>query len=369
MPPPANGSDDLGPPAAAERGRTWILLAAAVVVVVALGSLTSRYFYGEGREVVREIPGTTMGTTYSVKVVVPATAPPNLISEIRDTVQARLSRVERLMSTWDSSSELSRFNSHGSTDPFPVSGRTLEVLLMARNVSEESGGTFDFTVGPLVDAWGFGSGGRADATVPPSREVLDSVRAAVGFEKVTIDRDRATLAKSDPGMAVDLSAIAKGYAVDRVADGLLSLGLSDFALEVGGEARAHGVRPDGSAWKAAIEAPEIGVRRALRVVELRNEAIATSGDYRNFLLVDGVRYAHIIDPRTGRPVLHQGTSVSVIHEDAAYADAWATALSVLGPEEGLAIAEREALAALFVYRTGEGLETRSTRAMAGRLRP
>jgi len=358
-------SDVAPPPAGSGRGWIWILL--ALLVVVFLGTLAGRTFYGDRPSSVHQMAGATMGTTWSLKVSLPDGAPTAWVDAIRDTVQSRLDRIERLMSTWDSTSELSRFNRSPSTSATPLSRETIAVMAIAAEVGEQSGGALDVTVAPLVTAWGFGPEGTEEPGPPPP-PVRDSLRARVGLDRLQLDVEAGTAAKSLPGVAVDLSAVAKGYALDLAAEGVIRMGADAFALEVGGEARAYGVRPDGSWWRVAVEAPTPESRTIFRVLELRNEAIASSGDYRNFYEVDGIRYGHILDPRSGRPVRWQGYSVSVLHPEAARADAWATALSVLGPDEGLALAESFGLSALFVVQVEGGRhEARYTAAMAGRL--
>ncbi len=349
------------------RGWVWVLLALAVVVV--LGTVAGRAFYGERPIGLRQMSGATMGTTWSLKVALPEGAPEAWVSAIGDTVQSRLDRVESLMSTWDSTSELSLFNRSSSTSPTPLSSETMAVLEIAAEVGERSGGALDVTVAPLVDAWGFGPS-STDPPRPPTTETVDRLRPLIGLDRLQLDTRAGTAAKAHAGVAVDLSAIAKGYALDVAAEGVVRMGAAEFALEVGGEVRAHGSRPDGAPWRVAVEAPTPGSRTIFRVLDLRDEAIATSGDYRNFHEIDGVRYAHLIDPRSALPVPWRGFSVSVLHVQAARADAWATALSVLGPAEGLALANSLGLAALFVVgdETG-GYEARYTDAMAVRLEP
>jgi len=270
------------------------------------------------------------------------------------------------MSTWDSTSELSRFNRSRDTLPHGLSAATMEVLAVAAEVGRESGGALDVTVAPLVEAWGFGPG-TAPLQRVPDPEQLAKLRERVGLDRLRIDRRAGTVAKARPDVVVDLSAIAKGYALDRAAEGVRRRGVTDFALEVGGEVRAAGTRPDGVPWRAAIEAPVTGSRSIFRVLELVDESVATSGDYRNFYELGGVRYAHIIDPRTGVPVTWKGYSVTVLHQDAVRADAWATALSVLGPEDGLRLAESRGLAALFVTTQDGRLRARGTNRMEARL--
>ncbi len=345
---------------------SWIGILVALVLVIVLGTLVGRGFYGERPAEERHLAGASMGTTWSLKVVLPAGAPAAWFEAIRDTVQSRLDRIERLMSTWGSTTELSRFNRSADTTPQRLSPETIEVLSIARHIGERSGGALDVTVAPFVDAWGFGPGDPGGSRDPPSRETLDAMAHLVGPGAFRVDEREGIAAKADPGVTLDPAAVAKGYAVDRAAEGVAGLGATDFAIEVGGEVHARGARPDGSGWRVAVEAPVAGARSVYRVLELRDASVATSGDYRNFFEVDGVRFAHILDPRSGRPVRWEGFSITVIHEEAAIADAWATALAVLGPEEGLEVAEREGLEALFVMRVDGGFESRMTSRMEAR---
>jgi len=296
-----------------------------------------------------EFGGESMGTTWSVKL-----AAAELDAAARGTVQgaveSALRDVDAAMSTWREDSELSRFNAHASTEPFPVSREVLQVFAIAREVSALSGGAFDVTVGPIVAAWGFGATDRVPG--PPPDAELERLRARVGWRLVEA-RDGA-LRKQRGDLVCDLSAIAKGYAVDRVAEALSALGYRDYLVEVGGEVRASGERRQGGAWRVAIERPVADARDLFDVIPLANVALATSGDYRNFYETGGRRYSHTIDPRSARPVAHALASVSVLHAEAVYADALATALNVLGPEAGYSLAEREGLAALFIVRGADG---------------
>ncbi len=198
--------------------------------------------------------------------------------------------------------------------------------------------------------------------MPPTEPELARLAERVGYERIVVDAEAGTLTKTHPLTVADLSAVAKGYGVDQVAEALEDMGVLAFMVEIGGEIRARGRKAGGAPWRAGIEAPDAEVRSIYRAVDLVDMAIATSGDYRNYYEIDGVRYAHLIDPRTGRPARHAGASVSVLHPRAAVADAWATALSVLGPDEGFALAEREGLAAFFLTRAEGGLVSRATRA-------
>ena len=336
------------PPPTALTPRAKLLLPIFLVVLVVLSvhRLTCADLAAP-----HEFAGPTMGTTWTVKLVAPSLGRQDR-ARIAEAIEVQLQRVNALMSTYDPESELSRFNRHGSGEPFPVSRETLEVFRIARAVSELSDGAFDVTVGPLVEAWGFGETGRVPS--PPSQSELGELRERIGYRRVTIELDAARLRKAHPETVCDLSAIAKGYAVDRVAEALGALGYTDFLVEVGGELRASGRRPDGDPWRVAIEAPDPAARRANAVVELRDLAMATSGDYRNFYESEGRWISHLIDPRTGRPIDHGLASVTVLHRDAVWADALATALVVLGPEEGWRVAEREGLAAHFIVRRPDG---------------
>jgi thiamine biosynthesis lipoprotein len=201
-----------------------------------------------------------------------------------------------------------------------------------------------------------------EEAAPPDAADLAALRADVGYEKLEVATDRRALRKTRPALQLDVSGVAPGHAVDQIADRLDALGLRDYLVELGGEVRAHGDSPAGRPWRIAVEAPLAGERRPFALVELDGLGASTSGDYRDFRVVDGHRLSHTIDPRTGTPVAHRLASVCVVHASAAYADAYATALMVLGPEEGLMLARRLGLAALFIVRVGDDgrLEERTT---------
>lgn len=341
------------------RPRTAVAVG-AVLLLFLLGSLVARLFYPARDPVVRELAGRTMGTTWSARVVVPAGADA-LAAAAADSIAARLAVVNDLMSSWDPESEVSRLSRHASTEPFPVSAPVADVLSRALRVSVATDGAFDVTVGQLVDLWGFGPDDRTGK--PPEPSELGLALAHTGYGGLRLVEDGRAVVKEDPALRVDLSAIAKGYGVDRAAEALSRIGLASWAVEVGGEVRVRGRKPDGSSWRIGIEAPDPAARSVLRSFALEDMAAATSGDYRNFFERDGVRYAHIVDPRTGRPVPWSGFSVTVLHESAAIADAWATGLSVLGPERGLEAADREGLAVLFVVgEEGGGYRERASAA-------
>jgi thiamine biosynthesis lipoprotein len=336
--------------------RRAIVLLVIALVVLSAASL-HRLVFAELPGPVFEFSGETMGTNFLVKVAA-ASMSRDEHAVVASTVTARLAAVNALMSTWDPDSELSRFNRYASTDAFPVSGETLRVLAAAREVSEQSGGAFDVTIRPLVQVWGFGDGARVPGGPDPGE--LSRLRERVGWQRVELGV--GSLSKSRPDVVCDLSAIAKGYAVDAVSGDLVRLGYRSHLVEVGGELRARGHKPNGSPWRVAIEVPEASGRRAVhRAVPLVDRAMATSGDYRNYYEQDGVRISHTIDPRSGHPIRHGLASVTVIHEQAMFADAWATALNVLGPEEGFQLAVERGLAGYFIVREKDGtFGTRAT---------
>lgn len=340
------------------------------IFMLLLLALTLRRLSAPEPDSLSELSGSTMGTTWAVKVRAPE-ASAGEISRLREAIRGRLDLIDSLMSSYHSESEISRFNRFASTEPFPLSQATLEVLALAQEVSELSGGAFDVTVGPLVSAWGFGvaSTGASEAPPPaPTAGELASVRERVGYGLLDLELATGRISKAHPEVECDLSAIAKGYAVDQLVAALRDLGYRDFLVEVGGELAARGRRPDGTRWRVAIERPDALGRSIYAVVGLEDQAMATSGDYRNFYQRDGVRLSHLIDPRVGRPIAHRLASVSVVDPSAARADALATALSVLGPVDGPALAEREGIPAYFILRAEAGeTENLATSGFAGLL--
>ncbi len=294
--------------------------------------------------------GATMGTYYSVKVAAEGLDEERLAG-IQALIEAELEDVNAKMSTWIEDSELSRFNRYEGTEAFEVSAATVEVVQAALDVARLSGGAYDVTIGPLVDAWGFGAGeDRLELSADEIRGLADSV----GYAKLELDLGARTLRKQRPDLHCDLSSIAKGYAVDRVAETLHAAGFADHWVEVGGEVRAAGRNAEGRVWRLGIERPSLEPGALQRIVPLDGAAVATSGDYRNYRERNGARISHIIDPRTGSPVHHRLASVSVVHTQCMAADALATALMVLGPDEGWDLAMREELAVLFLVRDGAG---------------
>ena len=310
-----------------------------------------------------EFSGAVFGTTFSVKVV-SAGLTDDQQAAVSGAIRAELDAVDAAMSTWKEDSELSVLNRAPVGEAQTVSAPLFTVLDLARQVHADSGGAFDVTVGPLVNRWGFGpEGRRADA---PDADELAALQAQVGQAHLALDAAGSTATRGVEGLFVDLSAIAKGYAVDRVSAALLELGQDRHMVEIGGEVVAHGDNLEGRPWRIAIEKPDTLARSPFDVVGLDGEAMATSGDYRNVAEVEGQRVSHTIDPRTGQPVQHRLASVTVVADSCALADAWATALSVLGPEEGRAAADAHGVAATFLVREGDGFTQSATRAYQAR---
>ncbi|MDH3222749.1 MAG: FAD:protein FMN transferase [Gemmatimonadota bacterium] len=330
--------------------------AGLVMGFVVLALFTLRGHFTDQNDAVQEWSGSTMGTTYNVKV----DAEIDLTAQqgVANGIDSVLARVNALMSTYDSASEISRFNRHRSLEPFGISPELVQVLALAQEISDRSGGAFDVTVGPLVDAWGFGP--EEPPPHPPGAPKLETLRERVGTQGLSLDSNLRTLTKGHREIGIDLSAIAKGYAVDLIAALLETRGLTRYLVEIGGELRAGAPKRLGVAWSVGIERPEPEQRRLGARLSLDRQAIATSGDYRNFRPTGEGPRAHLIDPRTGAAIPFTGVSVSVVDETAAAADAWATALSVAGAERGYELAVREGVAALFLSTAGAGVATRAT---------
>jgi FAD:protein FMN transferase len=310
-----------------------------------------------------ELTGPIMGTTYSVKVVGRDMSPADK-APIEKSATEAMNRVNSAMSTYLKTSELSVFNASTSTDPQPMSKPTLEVLKLAQGISELTEGRFDVTVGPLVNAWGFGPDGPQNQV---SEEQLNELLTFVGYQKLRFPPESQSLSKSHPQTYIDLSAIAKGYAVDQVASAIDALGHTNYMVEIGGEVFAKGQNAKDAPWRIGIETPSATAPGIFQVVTLSGEALATSGDYRNFYEKDGLRVSHTIDPETGKPIKHNLASVSVVANSCAKADALATALNVLGPVKGPDLAEREQISALFIIRDKSGqLVERQSSAFANR---
>lgn len=330
--------------------RWWVLL-----VALAAASVVTYLGRREAPRGPARLEGRTMGTTWSVLLDGPRDEA--RLATLRAEVEALLGRVNASMSTYDAASELSRFNAREDLEAVELSPELARVMADALAVHRASGGAFDVTVGPLVEAWGFGARGRPDHA--PTDEAVAALLEAVGSDKLELHGAR--LAKRHPQVKVDLSAIAKGDAVDRVSELLVARGEPNHLVDIGGELRARGHNAQGEAFRVGIEEPDPTHRAVRLAVKLEDRAVASSGNYRNFFELDGERYAHTLDPRTGRPARHPLLAVSVLHERCAVADAWATALMAAGPEAAWALATAQGLdALLLVEGPGGAVEERAT---------
>ncbi len=326
-----------------DRLRTFCMLA----VILAVCSLTAcdklfppkiAHFYGQ-----------TMGTSYAVSIV----GLPDHISEaeLKADIDAILADINQKMSTYREGSELNLFNRFPVQQWFTISQTTYEVVQQGLAISELSAGAFDMTIGPLVNLWGFGPENQPEEI--PDIDSIESMLARVGYQFLQLDTKAAQIKKTKD-IYLDLSAIAKGYAVDKVVEHLQSLGINNALVEIGGEVRSLGVKKPDRPWRIAIEVPATNMRSVQKIIELKDVGLATSGDYRNFFEVDGRRYSHTLNPKTGYPVNHKLASVSVIAASTMRADGLATAILVMGEEEGKAFAEANNIAAFFIVKTPDG---------------
>lgn len=296
------------------------------------------------------LQGDTMGTTYNVKYVVNKNQ--QKVEGLQTTIDNRLQQVNKLMSTYDPESELSRFNQSRYTAPFNASEETRSVVAEALRINKLSEGALDVTVGPLVNLWGFGPTKRPEK-VPTDSQIAE-VREYVGSEKLRVTQ--SGLQKTHPQVYVDLSTIAKGYGVDEIAAILEQQNIHDYLVEIGGEMRVKGQRGDGSGWLIAVEKPLSSGRAVQKVLSVGTNAVATSGDYRNYYEQDGVRYSHLIDPRSGKPIDHNLVAVTVVAPSSMTADGLATALNVMGWDAAQKLAEQENLAVLLIRHHNDEFE-------------
>jgi thiamine biosynthesis lipoprotein len=314
-----------------------------------------------------KIEGPTMGTTFSITISSPSThsadrqpIEPDL-KQISQEAKAVLAEINRTMSTYDPKSEISSFNASATDQAIPISPLFARVVARAKEISTASSGRFDITVSPLVDLWGFGN--KGDRHQPPSDQQIELAMKSVGSDSLEVSLDPPTLRKSISSMAINLNAIAPGFAADQLGKLLEEQGYNDYLIDVGGEFLAKGKSPQGGPWRVAIERPDrsgIPKQTVQMVLEVTDRAVATSGDYRQYFEHEGKFYSHTIDPKTGRPTTHRLASATIIANDAMSADGYATAVMVLGPDEGMKWIESldRVEAILVVRKEDETLETR-----------
>jgi thiamine biosynthesis lipoprotein len=321
-----------------------------LLISVLLLILTYGCQLGKADETIR-FSGLTMGTTWSV-VMRPNAEGTDALA-LKRLMQKRLDQINRLMSTYDPDSEVSRFNNQTGSDWFAISEETMQVIDLSQEISRLTDGAFDISVGPLVELWGFGAKERGD-TIPTDEQVAKTL-ARVGYEHIRLRQEPTAISKEIADLQIDLSAIAKGYAVDILAEMLTQHGIRNYLVEIGGELQVSGHRGDGVSWQIAIEKPLEDAREVSTVIPLSDIALATSGNYRNFYLENGQRYAHTLDPVSGRPIRHKLASVTVLDPTCARADALATALMVMGEEKGRLFCEKNRIAAYFLIHEKESI--------------
>lgn len=280
------------------------------------------------------IQGETMGTIYNVKIV--TDIEPNQL-ELRSEIYAALEEVNRQMSTWRDDSEISKFNAFADTSAFEISAEFHSVVAMSQKIAALTDGAFDITVKPLVSAWGFKREGRPKAAL--SQNTLDSLLEFTGYQKIEV-LENNRIRKRDPRVTIDLGGIAKGFGVDQVKSILDRENYANYFIEIGGEDIAKGNNASGTPWRVGINLPkpEASADEFQKIISLRDKAIATSGDYRNFYWLDGQFVSHRLNPKTGRPVVSPLASATAITNNCAYADGLALAFLIVGKDRALEIA-------------------------------
>lgn len=300
---------------------------------------------------IRSLDGQTMGTTWSVSFI--STDADATI--LRAGIQQRLDAIVAQMSPWEGDSDISRYNRAPAGTWQDIPAEFHRVLSHALALAKDTAGAYDPTVGPLVNLWGFGPDGQRRE--PPDDAAIAAARTRTGWQRVELDPAQPRIFQPG-GVSLDFSSIAPGFALDQIADFLDAGGVHDYLIETGGELRAGGSRGNGRPWQVAIERPidsdaADGSVSTQHVIGLSGRSMGSSGDYRHFFKDGGQRYSHRIDPRSGRPVLNDVASVTVVARDGISADPLATALSILGVEEGMRYAQEYDIAVLFIVRNGE----------------
>lgn len=303
--------------------------------------------------------GPTMGTTYNVAIVPDDTAGQCSKDRLAKEIDASLVDTNQHMSHYIADSELSQLSRAPINEALELSAQMFELLSLSEGIYQASDGSFDITLGPLVNLWGFGPKSSVGQDSVPSDSEINAALALIGADSLLIDQNKRQLTRTK-AVRLNFSAVAKGYGADRIAKVLDNCKVANYLVEVGGEMMLKGNSHRGSPWKIAVEKPStsLAAQSVQRIIGVTDRGVATSGDYRNYFENNGVRYSHTIDPRTGRPISHNLASVTVLANSSAEADAWATAISVMGPEHGMAAAEKEGLAIYMLVKTSSGFKER-----------
>ncbi|MCG6538593.1 FAD:protein FMN transferase [Pseudomonas sp. KSR10] len=320
-----------------------------VIVAALAAALTGCLF----QDKVESFGGPTMGSTYMVKYVAGREAADK--EQLQRETESILAEIDRQLSTYRVDSDIEMFNALPAGECTNMPDGVRELILAGQQLSDESDGALDLTIEPLLNLWGFGPQGRGERV--PSAEEIATARQNVGQHYVRVEGEQLC---KDRAVQVDFNSIAAGYAVDQVAAALEASGVNSYLVEITGELKARGRKPDGAPWRVAIEAPRDNERVAQRIIELDGFAVSTSGDYRNYFERDGKRYSHTLDPQTGAPIVHHLAAVTVVDPSTLRADGLSTVLMVMGPERGMAYATERNIAAFFVIREGQEFVSRST---------
>jgi thiamine biosynthesis lipoprotein len=317
-----------------------LLLPAVLLIVSACSS----------PEPIISLSGSTMGTTYHIKVVSNKSLPePQLLQA---EIDMALEVVNDQMSTYRPDSELSKFNQLQVQQSVSVSADTIKVIKEGMRLYNETDGALDITLGPVVNLWGFGPDKRPISE--PTQAQIDAAKAKMGIHELSVNG--LTLTKHNADLYVDLSSIAKGFGVDKVAALLDKYHVSGYLVEIGGELNVKGTKSDSTPWRVAVEQPTSEGQAVQQIIEPGTMSLATSGDYRNFYQENGERFSHLIDPRTGYPIKHQLASATVLHSSCMTADGYATAMMVLGTEASLALAKKNNLAVMLIEKQEQGYQ-------------
>ncbi len=293
--------------------------------------------------------GKTMGTSYNIAII--HSSKLNIDNKsLQQKIDNLLLKLNQQVSTYIKKSQISQFNENKNTEWQTIDYDFFSILEAAQNISKVSNGSYDATISPLIELWGFGV---KEQNKPPTKIQIDSVKSKVGYKFLELEPTKNAIKKIIPEMRIDLSSIAKGYAVDLISHFLTEQGLTNHLIEIGGELKANGLNQENKKWRIAVEQPNLSVSITQNGIEISNLAVATSGDYRNFFIEDGIRRSHIINPKTGYPIKHNLASVTVLHESATMADGYATAILVLGEIEGKRFIKENNIDALMVIRKND----------------
>ena len=327
--------------------RAWRAL---VAVALALIALVLIFWRPTRPPVTHTLDGYAFGSTWSVRFV----GDPSVDREaLRVVLEAELRNLDNALTSYRADGGLAKLNAAPVGEWHPVPVHLARVIRFGIALNAESGSAFDMTVKPLMTLWGFG--GDAPGSIPPAAEALEKARARLGSDRIDVSADDREIRKRVE-VEIDVNGIAPGYIADVLSDTLSARGIKDHLVEIGGELRTRGHRPDGSLWHLGVERPVPERGEIERVIAVTDAGVATSGDYRHFVEIDGKRYSHTIDPSTGRPIDHPLASVTVVASDALSADGYSTTLMVLGPEKGMAWAAARGLPCFMIVRTASGFE-------------